>query len=74
MSAFLSTRRITSIETISVTASFHTRFIDDTCSERYLRNRSALTVNCFVIIHCLEISCNEDQITSMQHERFILYN
>ena len=29
-----------------------------------LRNRSALAVNCCVIIHCLEVSCKEDQITS----------
>ena len=34
----------------------------------YLRNRSALTVNCFVIIQCLEVSCKEDQITSAQRE------
>ena len=27
----------------------------------YLRNRSALAVNCEVIIHCLEVSCKEDQ-------------
>ena len=27
-----------------------------------LRNRSALAVNCCVIIHCLEVSCKEDQI------------
>ena len=32
----------------------------------YLRNRSALAVNCCVIIHCLEVSCKEDQITSAQ--------
>ena len=31
-----------------------------------LRNRSALAVNCCVIIHCLEFSCKEDQITSAQ--------
>ena len=36
-------------------------------SERfYLRNRSALAVNCSVIMHCLEVSCQEDQITSTQ--------
>ena len=29
----------------------------------YLINRSALTVNCCIIIHCLEVSCKEDQIT-----------
>ena len=29
----------------------------------YLRNRSALAVSCCVIIHSLEVSC-EDQITS----------
>ena len=34
----------------------------------YLRNRSALAVNCCVIIHCLEVSCKEDQITSAQRE------
>ena len=28
-----------------------------------LRNRSALAVNCCIIIHCLEVSCKEDQIT-----------
>ena len=33
-----------------------------------LRNRSALAVNCCVIIHCLEVSCKEDQITSAQTE------
>ena len=32
------------------------------------RNRSALAVNCCVIIHCLEVSCKEDQITSVQRE------
>ena len=37
----------------------------------YLRNRSALAVNCLVIIHCLEVSCKEDQITSAQREWFI---
>ena len=36
-----------------------------------LRNRSALAVNCCVIIHCLEVSCKEDQITSAQREWFI---
>ena len=34
----------------------------------YLRNRSALAVNCCAIIHCLEVSCKEDQITSAQGE------
>ena len=29
----------------------------------YLRNRLALAVNCCLIIHCLEVSCKEDQIT-----------
>ena len=29
----------------------------------YLRNRSAPAVNCWVIIHCLEVSCKEDQVT-----------
>ena len=33
-----------------------------------LRNRSALAVNCCVIIHCLEVSCKEDQITSAQRQ------
>ena len=28
-------------------------------------------MNCWVIIHCLEVSCKEDQITSAQRERFI---
>ena len=30
----------------------------------YLRNTSALAVNCWVIIHCLVVSCKGDQITS----------
>ena len=30
----------------------------------YLRNRSALAVICWVINHCLEVSCKVDQITS----------
>ena len=34
----------------------------------HLRNRSALAVNCCVIIHCLEVSWKEDQITSAQRE------
>ena len=38
----------------------------------YSRNRSALKVNCNIIIHCLEVSCKEDQITSAQRERFIV--
>ena len=37
----------------------------------WLRNRSALAVNCCIIIHCLEVSCKEDQITSAQREWFI---
>ena len=37
----------------------------------YVRNRSALAVNCWVIIHCLEVSCKKDQIPSMQREWFI---
>ena len=37
----------------------------------YLRNRSAPAVNCWVIIHCLEVSCKEDQITSAQRKWFI---
>ena len=37
----------------------------------YLRNRSALAVNCCIIIHCLEVSCKEDQITSAQRKWFI---
>ena len=37
----------------------------------YLRNTSAPAVNCWVIIHCLEVSCKEDQITSAQREWFI---
>ena len=36
--------------------------------EHYLRNRSALAVNCCVKIHCLEVSCKEDQITSTQRD------
>ena len=37
-------------------------------AEIKLRKRSALAVNCCVIIHCLEVSCKEDQITSTQRE------
>ena len=37
----------------------------------YLRNRSATAVNCWVIIHCLEVNCKEDQITRAQREWFI---
>ena len=37
----------------------------------YLRNRSALAVNCWVIIHCLEVSCKVDQITSAKRKWFI---
>ena len=37
----------------------------------YLRNRSAPAVNCRVIIHCLEVSCKDDQIASAQREWFI---
>ena len=33
-----------------------------------LRNRSALAVNFCVMIHCLEVSCKEDQIMSVQGE------
>ena len=33
-----------------------------------LRNRSARAVNCCIIIHCLEVSCKEDQIMSAQRE------
>ena len=29
-----------------------------------LRNRLTVAVNCWVIIHCLDVSCNGDQITS----------
>ena len=36
-----------------------------------LRNRSAPAVNCWVIIHYLEVSCKEDQIKSAQREWFI---
>ena len=38
----------------------------------YLRNRSAPAVNCWVIIHRLEVRCKEDQITSAQREWFIV--
>ena len=41
------------------------------CECNYLRNRSAQAVNCWVIIHCLEVSCKEDQITSVQGKWFI---
>ena len=53
------------------------RYSDDTRKGFHisfcLRNRSALAVNCWVIIHrhCLEISCKGDQITSVKHEWFM---
>ena len=37
----------------------------------YLRYRSALAVNCWVIDHCLEVSCKVSQITSAKREWFI---
>ena len=40
----------------------------------YLRNRSALAVNCCVIIHCLEVSCKEGQITSTRANDLSSYN
>ena len=42
-----------------------------TLNKHCLRNRSALAVNCCIIIHCLEVSCKEDQTTSTQREWFI---
>ena len=36
-----------------------------------LRNRAALAVICWVINHCLEVSCKVDQITSAEREWFI---
>ena len=41
------------------------------CAPNHMKKRSALAVNCWVIIHCLEVSCIEDQITSAQREWFI---
>ena len=38
---------------------------------RYLRNRSALAVICWVINHSLEVSCKIDQITSAERGWFI---
>ena len=38
---------------------------------RKLRNRSALVVICWVINHCLEVSCKVYQITSAEREWFI---
>ena len=35
-----------------------------------IKTRSALAVNCWVIIHCLEVSCKEDQITSATRSWF----
>ena len=41
------------------------------CVKRcYFRNRSALIVNCWVIIHCLGVSCKEDQVTCASREWF----
>ena len=37
----------------------------------YLQNRSALAVICWVINHCLEVSCKVDQITSTERKWFI---
>ena len=48
------------------------RYYSHQTSSKDLRKRSALAVNCWVIIHCLEVSCKEDQITSAQREWFIL--
>ena len=39
-----------------------------------LRNRLALAVNCWVIIHCLEVSCKGDQITSWSMSDLSAYN
>ena len=39
-----------------------------------LRNRSFLAVNCCAIIHCLEVSCKEDQITSVKLSDLSLNN
>ena len=36
----------------------------------FARNRSDLAVNCRVIIHCLEVSCKEDKVTSADLFRF----
>ena len=36
-----------------------------------LRNRSALAVNCWVLIHCLEVGCKRDIITSAQRNWYI---
>ena len=41
-------------------------FIRDMILSCHLRNRSTLAVICCVIIHHLEVSCKEDQITSAQ--------
>ena len=41
------------------------------CFSNWLINGSALAVNCCIIVHCLEVSCKEDQITSLQPEWFI---
>ena len=40
-------------------------------SDYHLRNRSALAMNCSVIIHCFEVSCKGDQIPSLKHEWLI---
>ena len=45
------------------------RVCDISCFQ--LRNRSAPAVNCWVIIHCLEVSCKEDKITSARRAWFI---
>ena len=39
-----------------------------------LRNRSDLAVSCWVIIHCLEVSCKEDQITVRSASDLSAYN
>ena len=62
ISAFLS---------FSIIATAHTLECYITFIGEYLRNRSALAVNCWVTIHCLEVSCKEDQITSVQREWLI---
>ena len=46
-------------------------FIGNVLTTFQLRNRSALAVICWVINHCLEVSCKVDQITSAEREWFI---
>ena len=62
IAAIVSSGKLTVLLISDTYPSLHARGI------AYLRNRPALAVHCCVIIHCLEVSCKEDQITSAQRK------